>query len=60
MVKKGTEMKNSWIEYRDKVFNAFYGENSALRQIIKADLAQMHKYEHLRNPKPKKYGPVKK
>ena len=53
-------MKDDWKEYRDSVFNAFYGENSTIRQIIKADLAQMHKYEHLRNPKPKKYGPVKK
>ena len=53
-------MKDDWAKYRDSVFNVFYGENSALRQIIRADLAQMHKHEHLRNPKPKTYGPVKK
>lgn len=47
-------MKDNWAEYCDSVFNAFYGKNSTLRQIIKADLAQMHKYEHLRNPKPRK------
>lgn len=53
-------MKDNWAEYRDKVFNTFYGENSALRQIIRGDLTQIHKYEHLRNSKPKTYGPQKK
>lgn len=47
-------------DWKDTVFNTFYGENSALRVIIREDLKQMHKHEELRNPKPKKYDPAKK
>ncbi|MBQ1996918.1 MAG: hypothetical protein II238_00540 [Alphaproteobacteria bacterium] len=47
-------------EYLDLLFNSFYGPNSALRAIIREDLKQIHKHRHLRNPKPKTYGPTQR
>lgn len=47
-------------DWRDSVFNAVYGKNSALRTIIREDLKQMHKYEELRNPEPRVYVKPKK
>lgn len=47
-------------KWHDIVFDAFYGPNSALRVIIREDLKQRHKHDHLRNPKPRTYGPAKR
>ena len=47
-------------DWKDSVFNTFYGEDSVLRFIIREDLKQIHKHKELRNPEPRVYVKPKK